>query len=172
MVRGAHRKAYTLIEVLIVVTLLGIASAVVIPSIGSSDALKIQSAVRAIVADINAAQSDALATQRGRAIVFDTANNKYQIIEVNGAVLDPVNDLIREVRLVQGTNGLTGTIAAADFGGTNTLVFDELGGPVTGPGSSTPSAGGTITLSGFGSTFVLTVEAYTGRATVQRTAGP
>lgn len=172
MTRGLPRRAYTLIELLIAIVLLGIASAVVIPSIGSADALKVQSAVRAIVADINAAQSEALATQRGRAIVFDVTNNKYQIIEVNGTTLNPAQDLIREVRLVTTGSGLTGTIASADFGGTGTLVFDELGGPVTGPGSSTPGAGGTIRVTGFGSTFQLTVEAYTGRVTVQRLAGP
>ncbi|MBL9031109.1 MAG: type II secretion system protein [Phycisphaerae bacterium] len=165
-------RAYTLIELLIAIVLLGIASAVVIPSIGSADALKVQSAVRAIVADINAAQSEALATQRGRAIVFDVAHNKYQIIEVNGTTLNPAQDLIREVQLVTTGHGLSGTIVAADFGGTDTLVFDELGGPVTGPGSSNPSAGGTVRVTGFGSTFELTVEAYTGRVTVQRLAGP
>src|SRR5205814_10625361 len=63
--------AYTLIELIIVIAMLGLATAVVVPSIGSTDVLRVQSTVRTIVADINCAQSDALARQQGRAMVFD-----------------------------------------------------------------------------------------------------
>src|SRR5262245_1591540 len=88
------RRGYTLIELLIVVPLLGISSAVVIPALGSTDTLRVQSTVRAIVADINVAQSDALAHQQGRAVVFDVANNKYSILEVNGSTLNPATDTL------------------------------------------------------------------------------
>ncbi|MFK7885090.1 MAG: type II secretion system protein, partial [Phycisphaerales bacterium] len=47
----ANRTGYTLIEVLIVVVAMGIAGAVVIPSMGGAHVLKVQAAVRSVVAD-------------------------------------------------------------------------------------------------------------------------
>jgi prepilin-type N-terminal cleavage/methylation domain-containing protein len=165
-------RAYTLIEILIVVVMLGIASAVAMPSLRSTDTLRVQSTVRAIVADINFAQSDALARQQGRALVFDKVHNKYAILEVHGATLDPSTDTVYSVDLNNERKFHSSRIDDASFDGSNVLVFDELGGPVTGPGSSTPGNGGTITISGSGETFVINVEAYTGRVSVVRQQAP
>lgn len=167
-----RRSGYTLIEILIVVVMLGIASAMVIPSLGSTDVLRVQSTVRAIVADINYAQSDALARQQGRALIFDTTNNKYAIVEVRGSSLSPTTDTIYAVDLNNERKFHSARIQAASFDGDNILVFDELGGPVTEPGSNVPSAGGSITVVGSGSVFTINVEPYTGRVTVTRVSGP
>ena len=169
-VRAAHaaRRAYTLVEVLIVVTLLGIASALVIPNVGSTDVLRVQSTVRAIVSDINFAQSDALARQQGRAIVFDTVSNSYAVIEVHSSTLNPSTDTIQTTDLKNAIKFHNSKIESAAFDGTNVLVFDELGGNVTAPASSTPSSGGSVVISGSGSRFRISVEAYTGRVTVTR----
>ncbi len=163
-------RAYTLIEILVVVALLGIASALVIPNMGSTSVLRIQSTVRAIVSDINCAQSDALALQRGRAMVFDVENNRYAIIEIppDASTLDPVANTLQTTDLKMSTKFHDSKIDSASFDGANVLYFDELGGTVTGPNSSTPSSGGTIIISGSGSRFQITVEAYTGRVTVSR----
>jgi prepilin-type N-terminal cleavage/methylation domain-containing protein len=170
--RTCRDRAYTLIELLLVIMLLGIATAVVAPSLGSTDVLRVQSTVRAIVADINVAQSDALARQQGRAIVFDTTNNRYSVLEVHGATLNPSTDTIYTVDLNNKHKFHSSHLDSAAFDSGNTLVFDELGGPVTGPGSSTPGNGGSVVVSGSGSTFRITVEAYTGRVTVTRIGGP
>lgn len=161
-------RAYTLIEILIVVVLLGIAGALVMPQVGSTDVLRVQSTVRAIVSDINFAQSDALARQQGRAMVFDTVTNTYSIIEVRGVTLDPVNDTILKVDLKNARKFHDSKIESATFDGGNTIVFDELGGTVAGPNSTTPSSGGNIIVTGSGSRFKISVEAYTGRVTVTR----
>ena len=165
---GLRARAYTLIEMLIVIVMLGIASALVIPSLQSTDSLRVQSTVRAIISDINFAQSDALARQQGRAIIFDVTNNRYQILEVHGTTLDPQHDLIQQVNLGDERRFHSSVLQGASFDGTNTLVFDELGGPVAGPGSSTPGNGGTIDISGSGSHYTISVEAYTGRVSVVR----
>ena len=165
-------RAYTLIELLIVITMLCIASAVVIPSLGSTNVLRIQATVRAIVADINFAQSDALARQQGRAVVFNTQTNSYSIVEVHGATLNPTTDTIYSVTLNNERKFHNSHLDSAQFDGSNVLVFDELGGPVSAPGSSTPGSGGTIVVSGAGSSFRILVEAYTGRVSVTRLSGP
>jgi prepilin-type N-terminal cleavage/methylation domain-containing protein len=170
-VRYSPVRAYTLVEMLIVITMLGLATAVVAPSLGSTDVLRVQSTVRSIVADINFAQSDALARQQGRAIVFDVASNSYAILEVHGSTLNPATDTILSVDLNNARRYHTSRLTGASFDGQPVLVFDELGGPVAGPGSSTPGAGGSITLMGSGATFRIDVEAYTGRVTVTKLAG-
>jgi len=168
MPRGAVRHAYTLIELLLVIVILGISSAMVVPSISSTNVLRVQSAVRSIVADIAYAQSDALARQEGRAIIFDVATSSYAVVEVKGPTLFPSTDTVLRRSLRQVDAKGDSHIAAVDFEGTNMIVFDSLGGPVQGPGSTTPGNGGTVTITGSGSTFIIGVEAYTGRVTVTR----
>jgi prepilin-type N-terminal cleavage/methylation domain-containing protein len=167
------RTGYTLIEVLLVIVLLGLASALVVPSLGTTDVLRVQAAVRTIVSDLNYAQSDALARQRGRAIVFNTTANSYSIVEVRGATLNPTTDTIYTVELGNTRKFNDAKLVSATFdAGGNTLVYDELGGPVVAPGSTTPGNGGTIVVSGSRSVFNIVVEPYTGRVTVTRVSGP
>ncbi|MEX2217915.1 MAG: type II secretion system protein [Phycisphaerales bacterium] len=164
---------YTLVEMLIVIVMLGIASALVVPSIGSTDVLRIQAAVRTIVADVNFAQSDALARQQGRAIMFNVAANSYSVVEVRGGTLNPAADTIYTVLLSNSRKFHDARLVSATFdGGGTDLIFDELGGPVVAPGSTTPGNGGTVVISGSGSVFHVTIEPYTGRVTVTRVSGP
>jgi len=167
--RTMARRAYTLVELLIVVVLLGIAAAMVIPQMGSANSLRVQSVVRTIVADIGIVQSDALARQQARAIVFDTAANCYKVYQVRNGTYQP-QDLVQTTQLVDGGDrGLVGKIESAKFdNNSSVLVFDELGGPVKSVSDSSASNGGTIRVSGYGTVYDITVEAYTGRLTVTR----
>jgi prepilin-type N-terminal cleavage/methylation domain-containing protein len=162
----AARRAYTLIEVLIVVTVLGIAAALVIPSMSQASVLRIQGAIRTLVADIAVAQSDAIAYQKGRAIVFfdDATGPRYVVCEVNGATLDLTVDKITEQRLGGEQFGF------ATFENINLpnkmLVIDELGGPVMAPDDPTPAPEGSIDIVDATQRFRVNIEAYTGRVTV------
>lgn len=160
------RHGFTLIEVLIVITVLGIAAAMVVPAMGGVGVLRVQAAVRAIVADITSVQSEALAYQKGRAIVFDTATNSWTVIEINGTELNPETDTLSTTAIKGSTFG-DSVIESVDFGGGNTLYFDESGSPVTGPLVDEAAPAGTITIKGSDQTFRITVEAYTGRVTVE-----
>lgn len=170
-------RGYTLVEVLVVITVLGLAAAMVIPSMGSTGVLRIQSAARQIVADITFAQSDALAYQSRRAIVFLPAENRYVVCEVNGPTVDPETDAIfnpsepgERYDVTINTERMGGAqLSAVEFNGVvgnNVLVFDELGGPVEAPDSETASSGGFVQITGANSVFQVDVEAYTGRVTV------
>ncbi len=173
---GRARAGYTLIEVLVVVVILGIAGAMVAPSMSQAGVLRIQAAVRTIVADITFAQMDALGYQEQRAIVFDTNNNQYTLVQVNGSTIDVDNDALYDIRGPQQRYRVSlndevfgGTvIEAVEFDGDNVLIFDEMGGPVSTPGSSTLSQGGSITIAGPLSRFRVDVAAFTGRVTVTR----
>src|SRR5262245_1732270 len=68
---GAAVAGFTLVEILVVVVILGIASAIIIPQIGSRDDLTAASATRVIMADLIYAQNRAIATQKWHYVQFD-----------------------------------------------------------------------------------------------------
>jgi len=168
--------AYTLVEILVVVAFLGVAAALVIPQVSSAHVLRVQAAVRTVVADITLAQSDALAMQEARAVVFDIEQNRYTLVEVVGGIVDPDANAMfdsggpdqRFVREFNDGEWGGARIIGAAFDDDATLIFDELGSPIAEAGSTTPGLGGSVTVSGSGSVFTINVDAYTGRVTVSR----
>ena len=170
------RRGYTLVEVLVLVAILGVASAIVIPSVGSSGVLRAQAAVRAVVSDIAFAQSDAMAFQSGRAVYFDVAANRYVVCAVvNGSVV-PETDALYDPHRKTGFMDLD--LDDGDFGGAflesvnidggTMIVFDEQGAPVAAPGSNSPSGGGTITILGEGVRYIIDIDGFTGHITTDR----
>ncbi len=155
---------YTLVEVLIIVAILGVAAAIVVPQMLAAGTLGVQAAARIIIADILFAQNDAIAKQRTRKIVFDPASESYSLTDENDAVLSAnwkggggnnyVIDFVADTRF-QGV-----VIVSANFGGATpqTLEFDDLGGPLN---------GGTVEIEFQGQRYRITVASFTGRVTVE-----
>ncbi len=174
------RRGFTLLELLAVVTILGIAAAMLIPSMSETSILRVQAAVRTIVSDITFAQSDAVAFQERRALVFDVENSTYRLVQIPGSVIDvDLNTMYDPTKaggryIVNFNDNVFGgaRITGVNFDGGNTLIFDALGGPVADAAGDEPSAGGTITVEGSGQTFQITIEAFTGRVTATRVEAP
>lgn len=166
----AIRRGYTLVEVLVVVTVLGIAGALVVPSLSGTGVLRVQAAVRSVVSDIAFAQSDALAFQSGRAVMFPEGAQGYSVVEVRGSNIDPSTDLMYSNNFKNSQYGDAAITSVRLSGGDGrTLIFDELGSPVTTAGGSTPASNGTIVIEGSRQRFTLTIEGYTGRVSVVKT---
>jgi prepilin-type N-terminal cleavage/methylation domain-containing protein len=181
------RRGLTLVEVLIVVVILGLAGAMVIPSMGSTGVLRVQGAIRTIVADLTFAQSDAIAFQEQRAVVFDPAANSYRVIQVVNNSVNYANTLYdgtaagrRYVVDLNNPDFGGARILSANFGvtqpgglpsGTSTFLLDDMGTPITTVGGSTPSTGGAIRIEGQDSVHDILIEPYTGRITVRRISG-
>lgn len=187
------RRAFTLVELLIVVTVMGIAGALVIPSMGQVGALRGQTAIRTAVADITFAQSEALAHQRRYVIVFGqiivddgaggweaTAGNGYTVCvpPIGNAAVDVETDFTWDT--LDGNVPFTrnfdldryhgATITGAEFNNpTDTIIFDELGGIVNDLTTDTPGQGGVLAFDTEMATYDVNLEAYTGRVTVDRT---
>src|SRR6185436_12386921 len=86
------RGGFTLVEILVVVIILGIAGAIIVPSIGSRDDLKAAAAARVIMADLIYTQNLAITSQGNRYMSFDTVNQQYTVTDAAGAVIQhPVN---------------------------------------------------------------------------------
>jgi prepilin-type N-terminal cleavage/methylation domain-containing protein len=175
-------RAFTLIEMLIVVALLGLAGALVIPSMSSVGALRVQGALRTIVSDITLAQSDAIAFQEKRAMVFDVPNNSYRLLAVNGSAIDPDTQTMFDPTKSDGRYIVTLTnpsfggsrITSVRMNGSNTnttLIFDDMGTPIIDAGSDQTSSGGVISVAGMDSAWDIVIDAFTGRVSVRRTAG-
>ncbi len=170
------RRGFTLLELLAVVAILGIAAAMLIPSMSQTGVLRIQAAVRTVISDITFAQSDAVAFQERRALVFDTDASSYRVVSVPGSEIDIESNTMFDPTRTGGlyvVNFLDDAFGGAritdvNFDGESTLIFDALGGPVAAADSDEPGSGGTITIVGSDSTFLITVEAFTGRVSVAR----
>jgi len=156
-------RGYTLVEVLILVGILGLAAALVVPHMLAPGTLGVQSATRIIVADLIFAQNDAMARQTPRQMVVDVAANSYKLTDNNGATLDASwkgGDTQNYVVDFQHDARFSGVeILSASFGGDNTIAFDDVGAPDT---------GGTIELRFNDHRYRITVAEFTGRVTVEK----
>jgi prepilin-type N-terminal cleavage/methylation domain-containing protein len=183
----AAPRAYTLIELLIVVALLGVASALLVPRLIANESLTVQAAVRQLIADMSFAQSDALAHQSFRRLVFLDANNGYALLQAennNFADFDDPFDpdtavFVEDPLAFGGEQGryvvefdkddrFEGVVVeSVDLdGGKRFLTYDALGGTVSGP--TVPGTGGTIVLAYNANRYEVTVAPFTGKLTVRR----
>jgi type II secretory pathway pseudopilin PulG len=167
------------VEILITVVIMGIAGAMVIPAMGETGILRVQGAVRSVVADMTFAQADAVAFQERRALMFDVPGNLYRVVQVPGDTLDPDTNTIYDPTRPDGryVTSLTdrrfgdSKLISASFDNQPYLIFDALGGPVADASGSVPGSGGTVKITGSNQTFTIAVEPFTGRVTVTRTEG-
>lgn len=172
-------RAFTLVEVLVVIALLGVAGALVIPQMGSVGVLRIQSAIRQIVSDLTFAQSDAIAFQQRRAVVFDVEHSQYSLVAIPGTRLEPATNTMYDPSKPNGKYVVTiggelsggATITSASFNGVATLIFDDMGAPAADVTGDAPGLGGTIRISGQDQVYDIVVEPYTGRITVRKIQG-
>lgn len=154
--------AFTMIELMVVIVILAIASAVAVPYIAKSDSFAVQGAARAVVGDLLFAQNDAIAQQENRQVIFDVVNHTYRITDGSGNNLSAAwlgGEYI--VKFGQGTQWPGVSISEVSFADA-TLSFDDLG---------TPSQGGTVELTAGGQQYVITVTPLTGRISVAQGSG-
>ena len=165
-----RNKAYTLIEVLIVVTIMGLAAAIIVPNMMQGGTLGVQAGARMIIADLLFAQNEAMAQQSTRRIVFDTDNNSYRvekydsastawILEYNPSAGMGNDQQNYEISFEEDGRFKGIEIVTADFNGGSTVEFDDLGNP---------SSGGTVLLKFEEHEYEITVAPFTGRVTVER----
>lgn len=154
-------RGFTLVEILVMVTIIAIASAVVVPYMLEQGQMGVQAAGRIIITDILYAQNEAIAHQQSRRVVFDADKNQYSLTDETGEVLSVgwkggtgPNYLI-DFANDQRFSGVA--LGEIDFGGSTTIEFDALGSPTN---------GGTIDLSTDKVSYRISVAPMTGRVTI------
>ncbi len=183
--RSAALRSYTLIELIMVMAVLALAAALLVPHMVGTDNMTVQAAVRLLIADLSFAQSDALANQEFRRVVFYADGTGYCILKVDSFdevtpadlddpavnyVYDPlgmmgryivdytVDDRFEGVVITEAT--IDGTILALR----PQITYDQLAGTVR--TDSTPGVGGSIVLTFKDSSYRITVSPFTGKLTV------
>jgi prepilin-type N-terminal cleavage/methylation domain-containing protein len=176
------RQAFTLVEILVVVIILGIAAAVIVPEMGTRGDLKAAAAARMIMADLIYAQNRAIATQTRHYVKFDASSNPQTyrlltsvtpLVDVQHPISKASNYLVTFGSSSGATPGLSDiSLGTVSFEGRTTLAFDELGVPYYyDPGTNTTTAlattgGSTIQVKCGTFTLTVTVEPYTGEIKV------
>ena len=157
--RKTHRRAFTLVEILVVVTIIGMIGAIVVPHVLQAGTMQVQAAGRIVIADILFAQNDAVAQQRTRRVVFEPSLNRYRLTDIDGNLLTatwmPGQQYEQDFNADKRFTGVR--IQNVDFNGGLILEYDELG---------TPSTGGSLDLVAAGKTYRVTVAPFTGRVTI------
>jgi len=163
--RDGWKRAFTLIELLIVLVLLSIAFGLVLPMIGDSKELRLREAARMLAADLEFAQNESISHgDDPRLIKFDTTDHEYWIAAASDPDT-PITDSVRkEPFLVSfGTGRAAGTagvtIQSISLDGDDELRFNAYGAP-----DQTTDA--TVTLACGPATMTVQVAAGSGEVTV------
>ena len=172
----ANPRGFTLIEILCVVIILGIAGAVIVPQLGTRDDLRAASAARALMADLIYAQNLAITSQSNHYVAFDVTNRRYTVLNSALAIVQHPVEKSNFV-MTYGPGGSPGlrecSLSSAAFLGTSsadmrtTIGFDELGTPLVRYGGvvETLTAGEVKVKSG-NHELTIRIEPYTGQITV------
>ncbi len=145
-------SGFTVLEILIVVVILAIASVMVVPMMSSASSFQIRSAANIIAADLEYAKSLAISRGKDYAVIFNPAAESYQIEDLSKPVGDskriidhPIKKGFKYIINFQNDSRLDKVdIYSVDFDGNLSVKFDYLGSPDnTSEGEIILMAGGT-----------------------------
>ena len=168
--------AFTLIEILIVLAIMGISMAIVVPMIGDRSSLKVAAAARKVIADLNYIQNMAIATQKSHFIRFDDSG--YDLAWRETTTVTQLTHPINKTPFVVGFGSsatdaslVDVSIESADIGGKKTLAFDAFGGPQSYDANTDTltdlSSPATIKIECGESSMTIQIQPFTGEISVQ-----
>ncbi|MGF1635158.1 MAG: Tfp pilus assembly protein FimT/FimU [Phycisphaerae bacterium] len=170
------RTAFTLVEVLTVIVILGIASIIVIPQMGTRDDLNVAAASRVLIADMAWAQNRSIVSQSWHFLRFSGQTYTVEVYDPSAdsfAVAEHPIDRGAFARTF-GAGGSPGleptTIVSADFDDATLVGFDEMGSPViyvaaTGSAAALQDVG-VLTIRSGEFTLTIDVQPFTGEVSV------
>lgn len=167
-------RGFTLVEILVVVLILGIASAIIVPQISSRDDLVAAAAARMVMADVIYAQNCSIARQKRHFVEF--GDQQYSV-RTRDSQSQPLYTITHPVTQTAYTTVFRASrtplekvsLGTVSFDGATVLGFDEMGSPFAFDGiNMTPLIQpGKIVVSSGGTSLTILIEPFTGEATVQ-----
>lgn len=165
---------FTLIELIIVVVIIGIAAMVAIPTLSSAADIQARAAGNRIMADLDYAKGLAITHQKTYAVVFYPDTESYDIREIDTIagtetiIKNPVlstQDYVVNFSTDRNFNRVNILTANFDSNASNAITFDYLGSPYSGKGTASPLNSGRITIKSDTFTLYVDVEPVTGYVT-------
>ena len=163
-----RRRAFSLIELLIVIMILAIITATAVPMISGTDDSQCQAAARTLVSDLELAQSLALSRQASVALVFSDNRQAYKVVLADGQDLGNYAGLVAlehplmqnhdyQVSLAEDLRLPDLVVGNVSFGGQRYVVYNTF---------ASPMFGGSVVLTAGKATLTVSVESITGRVSV------
>ncbi|MHC5061963.1 MAG: pilus assembly FimT family protein [Planctomycetota bacterium] len=166
-----RKNAFTIVEIIVVMVILSIAAVLAVPMISSAADVQVRSAANMIAADLDYAKSMAISRQQNHTVVFDIANESYEVRDANGDVIEhPIKGGSDFVVDLQSDGRLSRVdVVGADFDPDSkpSVTFDYLGSPYSGTDTADSLNSGVITLQAGTFSMTVIVEPMTGYVTVQ-----
>lgn len=159
--RDRRFAAFTLIDVLMVVIVLGIIASMVAPMAANAAPTKLRAAADLVVGDLGLAQAQSIThADAPRAIVFDVANNSYHLAVADDPDTPLAHPLTRRPHRVTFGQGIAQHLADVQI--TSATVGDDntLGFGIYGELDQTENA--VITLTAGSRSLTITIDAATG----------
>lgn len=168
-IQAQARQGFTLVEIIIVVVILAIASLVAIPVFSSGADMQVRSAANKIAADLDYAKGLAVTHQKNYTVVFTPSTETYQIQKADG---DAIQHPLRTGLFVENLSA-NRRIGRVDIVSVNfqpntesAVTFDYLGAPYSGTGTGASLNSGRITLRADAFTLHVDIEPVTGYVTI------
>lgn len=160
---------FTLIELILIVVIIGIAALMAIPTVSNAADMQVRSAANRLAADLDYAKGLAIAHQRPCAVVFYPDSESYDIrwTDTDEIVENPTLPG-RDFVVNFAAEGSLKRVNLYSTGfASNTITFDYLGSPYNGKGTEEPLNSGCITLKADVFTLYVDVEPVTGYVTIR-----
>ncbi len=140
---GTKSRAFTLLELLIVVMIMGIIGAIVIPAISNTHDAQCAAGSRVLTATLELAQGMAMSRQAEVAVVFSDDLQRFKVVLTEGQNLADFESLVAmehpekpgmayEVNLSQEQHLPSLLVSWVSFGNENYVTFDSFGSPHSG----------------------------------------
>jgi len=160
-IQGPADRGFTLVELLTVVIVIGIAAALAVPMFSQTADSRLRGAGSMLVADAGFAQVESISHGDDlRLMVFDNAGDTYHIASVSDTATPITNPITKQPYLVDYSNAAANSLQGVTIDSYALDGDDELGFTVYGSLDQTTDA--TITLECDGMTLTVTIDAETG----------
>ena len=121
------RKAFTIVEMLVTISIIGIMAAMIVPTLSHHlPGIQLNGSTRSLNSDLRDMQERAITEQKQYAIKFFPATSppSYKLIYINNDVIPAVEEEIRTVNLPNNSS-----LTLADTIALDEIIFSADGGP-------------------------------------------